>query len=80
MEADHLPQLPAHPAEEGWAPMKQKAIQGLSSCFPCLLLVTCFSVKSQTGFSISKFLGHFLTTLLLLLPFGHTQHALHPPF
>lgn len=47
----------------------KKSIQGLSACFSCLLLVACFSVKSQTGFCMSKRLGQFLTTLLLLLLF-----------
>lgn len=47
----------------------KKSIQGLSAFFSCLLLVARFSVKSQTWFCMSKCLGQFLTTLLLLLLF-----------
>lgn len=73
-------ELSTHPAGECWAPMQQKATQGLSTCISCLLLVTCFSVKSWTGFCMSIFLGQFLTTLLLLLLFNHLSilFTFHP--
>lgn len=71
------------PMDQGWTPMKQKAIQGFSACFPYLLLVsTChlflseildWALHEQIFGSVPH---HFL---LLLLLFDHPPHHLHLP-